>query len=496
MPEREVKLRPLPGFRLPPLHGVAEGLAARPDEILDLSAVYWDTPDLRLARSGASLRHRDPDRWTVKLPATSDGPLLSRAELTVPGDAGDPPAFAVDLVRAWVRTSRLVPVARLKTRRRRVELRDATGKDAAEVVDDEVTVLHDGHITARFREVEVELAAGTADAVADALVSRLRAAGTGEPDPTPKIVRALGWRATQPPDVVVPTDLGPGSSAREVVRAAVATSVAHLLAHDAGARLGDDPEMVHQARVASRRLRSDLRTFRLLLEPEWDEALRCELAWLGSELGKVRDTEVLLELLRVKAAALTAAERTAFEHLLERLVARWQTARIELLVALRSGRYAALLDRLVAAANEPALLPVADAPATAVLPALVRTPWKHLRRDVEALSAEPPDAALHAIRIRAKRLRYASEAVAPAFGKRSRDLAKAAAALQTVLGDHQDAVIAIAWLRDAARTAQTRSEAFVAGMVAGMVRVDERATRAVWPDAWARVNHKRLRSWL
>ena len=62
MPEREVKLTPVPGLPPPSLADVAEGVIARPDEILELDAVYYDTADLRLARSGASLRFREPRR--------------------------------------------------------------------------------------------------------------------------------------------------------------------------------------------------------------------------------------------------------------------------------------------------------------------------------------------------------------------------------------------------------------------------------------------------
>ena len=60
MLEREVKLTPVPGFRLPALTDVVDGVVAQPDEILDLQAMYYDTADLRLARCGASLRFRTP----------------------------------------------------------------------------------------------------------------------------------------------------------------------------------------------------------------------------------------------------------------------------------------------------------------------------------------------------------------------------------------------------------------------------------------------------
>jgi CHAD domain-containing protein len=494
MREREVKLTPIPGFRLPSLTGVAEGVIARPDEILELRADYYDTPDLRLARAGASLRYRTPEGWTVKLPSTGDGPMLVRTELTFPGGPDAVPDDAVDLLRAYVRTATVGVVAHLKTRRRRVDLVDDAGRKVAEVVDDEVSVLDDGRIVHRFRELEVELSEDAPVDLADAVVTRLERSGAGASDPTPKIVRALGMRAVAAPDVSPPDELSDDSPARDVVHTAISASVQRLLAHDAGVRLGGDPEYVHQARVATRRLRSDLRTFRSLLVPEWDEALRSELKWLGAELGAVRDTEVLLDLLRHQVARLTAVDRPVGEHLLGQLVDRWERQRAELLEAMRSERYAALLDRLVDAANAPALLPEADAPATEVLPALVRKPWKKLRRDVRALDDDPPDQALHQVRIRAKRARYAAEAVAPALGKDVRRFGKAVAKLQDVLGDHQDAVVAASWLRDVAKSTTSQEEVFVAGVLTGMIRAIEHDTRDAWPAAWKRVRRRRLRS--
>ncbi len=158
---------------------------------------------------------------------------------------------------------------------------------------------------------------------------------------------------------------------------------------------------------------------------------------------------------------------------------------------MRSDRYAALLERLVDAANAPALLPEADAPATEVLPALVQKPWKKLRRDVRALDDDPPDHALHQVRIRAKRARYAAEAVAPALGQQARRFGKAVAKLQDVLGDHQDAVVAASWLRDVAKSTTSQEEVFVAGVLTGMIRAIEHDTRDAWPAAWKRVRHRR-----
>src|SRR5206468_784140 len=161
MLEREVKLGAGPGFHLPDLAGVADGIAVAPPETLRLETVYYDTPDLRLARWGVSLRRRAGEGWTLKLSPSKSGELLERDELTFEGSGKKPPEAALEVVRAYVRRSELVPVARLSTVRRRVRLVDASGARVAEVVDDEVSVRDGRRVAARFREIEVEVAGET-----------------------------------------------------------------------------------------------------------------------------------------------------------------------------------------------------------------------------------------------------------------------------------------------------------------------------------------------
>ncbi|MGQ0805014.1 MAG: CYTH and CHAD domain-containing protein [Actinomycetota bacterium] len=497
MRERETKLAPAPGFRLPDLSGVAEGVSTAPADTLDLQATYFDTPDLRLARSGASLRYRNDEGWLVKLPEPDgdDDGLLARNEHRFDGAPGAPPADALDLVLGLIRTARVAPVSRMRTRRQRIELRGPDDKPVAEVVDDEVSILDRGHVAARFRELEVELREETDPDLARVVVDRLREAGAGEPDPTPKVVRALGPRALDAPDVLPTPRLGDAANAGDVVRAALAASVSRLIAHDAGVRLGDDPEAVHQARVATRRLRSDLRTFHSLLDEEWSESLRDELKWIATGLGAVRDADVLLARLRERVNQLPDPDRDAAGALVARLGDERERARAALLEDMRSSRYLELLDRLVDAARAPRLLPEAGEPAADVLPGLVRKPLDRLDQAVAALGAAPPDEARHDNRKRAKRARYAAEAAAPVAGKPARRLAAALADVQDVLGEHQDAVVAESWLRDALATASPR-QTFVIGQLAAFERAEANAHRAAWNDMWKAASRKRLRSWI
>src|SRR5205823_1653029 len=114
---------------------------------------YFDTPDLRLARWGLVLRHRDR-RWLLAIPNGAGRPP---AELGFEGSGRRPPEAAVALVRAYARGQPVEPVARLSSWCRRVSLLDESGRRLGDVVDDEVSVLHGRRVAARFREVEIEL---------------------------------------------------------------------------------------------------------------------------------------------------------------------------------------------------------------------------------------------------------------------------------------------------------------------------------------------------
>src|SRR3984893_15305212 len=493
MLEREVKLGAGPAFHLPDLTGVVDGVAVGPQEAVRLETVYYDTPDLRMARWGLSLRCRAGEGWTLKLsPSTEEG-MLERDEITFQGGAKKPPAAAVGLVRAYVRTSELAPVARLSTMRRRVRLLGADGSRVAEVVDDEVSVRDGRRVAARFREIEVEVAGPDGnEATIAPVVERLRAAGAGAPDPTPKHVRALGPRAMEPPEVA-PLPVTADSPARDVIKSVLAEAVAAILRNDPIVRLGKDPEGVHQERVATRKLRSHLRTFGPLLEPEWTEPLRSELGWLAMGLGAVRDREVLLDRLRERTKSLPESDLRSANSLLHILVVEIETLRKKLFTELESVRYVDLLERLVAAAVAPATLPQADEPALKVLPPLSAGPWRRLRSAVRQLPDAPTDPELHRIRILAKRARYAAEAVAPIVGSGAAAFARAAAKLQTVLGEHQDSVTAQAWLRSARISGR---RAFVAGELIAMEHVAAEEARAKWPKVWKALDRKQLHNWM
>src|SRR5437016_1153792 len=147
---------------------------------------------------------------------------------------------------------------------------------------------------------------------------------------------------------------------------------------------------------------------------------------------------------------------------------------------MRSDRYIDLVERLVEASRAPALTADAQPRAELVLPGLARRDWRQLRKGIAALPDQPADSELHRIRILAKRVRYAAEAAEPIAGKLAGRSAEAAAALQDVLGDHQDSVTAQQWLREAG----TGPRAFVAGELTALERETAAFDRASWHDAW------------
>ncbi len=322
--EREVKLVPGEGFQLPTL-----GLP-QPDR--DFVSTYLDTPDLRLARHAVTFRHRVEDGtglWQLKIPQGEH-----RLELEEAGPPARPPRRLLDLLPAYLRGQKLVRVARLRTRRQ------TQIADGAEIVDDSVAVLDGQRVTARFRELEVELLEGN-DEVLRRLESALREAGAVAGDFTPKLYRVLDL--SYPPEAK--PELPESASALEVLLAAIAEQYGKLLAHDPGTRLGTDPEDLHQMRVATRRARAFLRGARPLLDEEWTKALRDELGWLGSELGAARDLDVLLEHVREEVEGL-GADGKPLAPLLEALEKEREAARAAAVAALSDPRYFALLDRL------------------------------------------------------------------------------------------------------------------------------------------------------
>jgi CHAD domain-containing protein len=456
--EVERKLRVHGMFDLPDL--VAAGVvdAVEHHETFTLSAVYHDTAELTLFRWGITLRRREGGSdagWHMKLPvAGADG--SSRDELRLPLDAGPvgsvPGAF-VEVIAPLLREQPLLPAVTLSTERTPLVALGADGRALVEIVDDTVTVLRDGRTVSVFREIEVEALDPDDEAslaAIDRVVAALVALGA-EPSTVSKAANALGPRTQEPPDVPERSVPGPDGLAVDAIRAILSQHVRHLLLADVAVRR-DLPDSVHQMRVAARRLRSAMATFEPLMQPEPSATLREELRWMATELGAIRDTEVMIERLDRHAGQLddaddTARARGAIDPLLN---ARLAAARSSALAALRSDRHQLLVDDLMSAAIDPPVTDAAFAPCSdALLPLVART-WRRLDRTIRDLELDGPSATWHAARIKAKKARYAADAVAPIFGKAMDRHADRLAVVTDLLGDHQDAHVAQVILRELA----------------------------------------------
>ena len=448
--------------------GVA-AVSQQDDQLLD--AVYYDTADLRLIGAGITLRRRTGGGdagWHLKLPAGADTRDEIRLPLAAPGGerAATPHARAdavpeelAALVRAYTRGSALAPVVRIQTSRRVLWLLDGAGQTLAEIAADHVSARSASESAATsWDEIEAELVTG-GPALLTAIDTQLRRAGARPAATATKLQRALAGRLPAAGDAQEPS-LTRGSPAGEVVLAYVRGQVATITRYDPLVRR-DEPDAVHQMRVATRRARSALQAFGTIIERDATRPLCAELKWLAGALGPARDGEVMLARLTAELAAIPPAlvagpvQARITDCFTAELAQAGQTA----LAALDGPRYLRLLDDLDALLADPPLTPRAERKAGKVLAKPVRRAARRLQRALAAVpAAGDRDAAIHEARKATKRARYAAEAAMPALGRTASRQAAQARELQQLLGDHHDSVVARTVLLDLAGQARTAGE--------------------------------------
>jgi CHAD domain-containing protein len=242
-----------------------------------------------------------------------------------------------------------------------------------------------------------------------------------------------------------------------------------------------------------------------------------ELKWLADVLGEVRDADVQIDRQRRDAAGVEEHEGKSIDApkaqapppvppalgpLFAELEARRDTARRALEASLASSRFEALLTALRVVVQEPPLDgPDAEAPCAEALPRLVLQAWKGLARKARDLRPRSDPTEFHRARIRAKRLRYAAEAVAPALGpeasKAAVRMAGLATEVQDLLGEHQDAVHAeAAALAAADGHPDDPALAEAAHVLARRHHRAARRARKDFPALWRRLDRKKVRRWL
>jgi len=498
----------------PPWTGTALSEGQVAEQRLD--ATYFDTQDLRLAASGLTLRRRTGGNdagWHLEMPpGTHAGSKVRLPPGRLP-PGRTPRTVPTELQNmVWARSlgAPLHPVARISTMRTVRRLTDATGHVLLELADDRVTarrlLLQDGPGEAAgaptsWREIEVQLADGDSD-LCDQLDTRLRAQGLQTAPAAYELTRVLGAEddARQQP-AADDACLTVKSTAGEVLLTHIRQQVAQVQAQDLPVRL-DAPDSVHKMRVATRRLRSALRTFKPLFDGDVVRPLRAELKWLAGELGAARDAEVMRDRVRSAVAEQShdPAVRGGAEDTQAELTAAYRTAHDRVLAELDSDRYHRILEMLHALAEQPPFTKRASAPAGKVLPRLVARSYQRLAQLVQEAGSRPSgserDELLHDARKAAKQARYAGETVAPAIGKDATAFAQAMEAVQEALGEHQDSVLTRERLHHLARQASSTEVAFLYGRLYAQEEARAEQSQQRFDAAWTDAGHKSLHRWL
>jgi CHAD domain-containing protein len=486
---------------------------------------YLDTDDWRVARAGFVTRTRHRGRQeevTMKdmRPAQGDG-LRQRLEVT----EMMPPGGVRDLgtegpvgrrLHAIAGTRPLREVLQVRTRRRPFALR-VGGVDVAEVaLDDTVIVVGGGQRPMQLRRVEVEVRPEWMEAL-EPIVRQLRTSCGLQPARLSKFeagLLAVGLEIPGSPDLGS-TVITPESTMGELAFAVVRRQLAVLRAKEPGTRLGEDPEELHDMRVATRRLRAALSLFAGVL-PVRAQVFREELGWLGRLLGSVRDLDVQL------AGLADMDEETAewragvsgdddghdpLADLSDLLHSEREAARAQLLGGLDSMRWERLAKGLAAMAQQgPARRSVATrTPALIGLPELVATHHDKVAKAAKKAKRSGVVADFHRLRIRCKRLRYSLEFAAEVYQGQTARYVRRLTAVQDELGLMQDAEVASLRLAEMATGAAPLPSAtvFVMGAVAERHRRDvdrylrrlpahaSRVGGRAWRDVWAFMDARR-----
>jgi CHAD domain-containing protein len=436
--EREDKWDVGEQFELPDLGDIVVGGHVEHDTV-DLTSVYYDTPGRDLQAHGILLRRRDGDDdagWQLKTPATG-GRTELRWALT-----DSPPDSLTKLLTGISLGKDLINVATIHTVRDWYRIRDAEADElCAEVADDSVRGWSDQRSLV-WREIEVEHGRGT-QSFFKRLTDRLRSAGARPSRYESKLSHVL-------PATPVAQ---PASRAGRALAKYLGAQIDAIVVGDLGLRRGHDP--IHDTRVAIRRLRSTLRVFRKVLDRSVIGDFDGELRWFAALLGDVRDCQVQHR--RFTAALDEFPEELVLgpvrSHVRNELQGIELPARARVRDAMDSPRYLAIMALLRNWRTNP---PINPETTKGQLIRKTRRAGRKADRRLTAALRDGDEAMLHRARKAAKRARYATELLKPLGGaKQTKRKTKHYKGIQSVLGDHQDTVVASAALRRMALSAGT-----------------------------------------
>ncbi len=483
------------------LRNLAAAARTRPLRVVEDR--YLDTPTRLLMRAGVACRRRQVGKHaTLTLTSLHEGPAdrVELSETLPPGDWTWPGPLPGSELR-----TRLLPLTRrldlecLFDLHRTCRLYDVRTRDGARLeVSADRTTLAGSNGDAPLQRIEVELREGSAGALIR-FTCALRRALKLKPANGSTFEYALREAGlTVPVPVEGPAlRIRPRDTVRKAAARALTLHFRRLLWHVPGTRLGINPECLHDMRVSVRRLRAILRLFRDFLPPATAAKVAEELKWLGQSLGAVRDLDVHLQKCASRLGRLPEAERAASEDCRQAMSRRRERACDVMCRDLRSSRFGALkkacLD-LIRMLRRPAA--AGSAAIAAEGASLMESELKRILKAGRGIAADTPAEELHRLRVRCKRLRYACETLREVYGKPVAKMARRLAALQDVLGAHQDAAAAQALIERAMAESASASPdgaevAHALGRCAAGWREEQLARRAAFPATWKAFDRKK-----
>lgn len=476
----------------------------------EISDTYFDTGDWRIYRAGYALRIRREDdkepEATLKVlsPADAEGALRSRREISERLDSAEVESLADssgpvgERVRSLAGPKPLRSIFEVHTHRSVYPL-VIDGAEVGEVALDETSIsLEDGREPAVLRRVEVEASPGVLRKL-EPFVERLREECNLTPAAASKYGAGLFARRLRPPEPPEfgPKDVDSSLTTGEVAFAVLRGQFEKFLAHEPGTRIGEDPEELHDMRVASRRLRAALKVFEDAL-PNRASEFRDELKWIANALGEVRDLDVQLGRLDGWVSDAAPEDREHLGPLRSLLEERRHEARKAMLRILDSRRYARFVESFSSFLERGPSPRTRGAgiPTLAAAPGIVKHAYRKVRKLGDPLTEGSSGEEYHELRKKARRLRYLLEFLSDVYGDPAKKVVKSLKKLQDVLGDHQDAEVAVAYLRglsaEKGRSPKLPPETvFVMGGIAERYAIRAGELRKEFPEAYDEVRGKR-----
>jgi triphosphatase len=436
-------------------HVAIDGLVLEPRSTLEIFDTYLDTDDWRIHRAGFALRIRSESgksEATLKSLHPARAELADRRELSETLENSESESIRQSIgpvgtrVHAVSGARALLPLFEVRTSRQRFAIRrEDQAKQLGEIALDEAVISRpNGEPQTSMQRVAVE-ALTEAHEPLQSLVKTLRSDCALEAASDTKYsqgLKSIGL-APGPAPEFAPTAVDASMSIAEVALANLRRYLSDWHLHEPGARLGDNPEELHDLRVAARRLDAVLRQFRSSL-PASFLRLRPTLKKVLRALGDARDLDVALSELETFSRELAESDRESVEPLKQHLLLERGGVRDRMLSVLDSASVQKDFQELTSllTTHSAASQPSSPELALNVAPELIRRRYRKVRKGADLLTSDSSMEAYHAVRGHVKKLRYALEAVAVIYGKPADEMLRAMRRWQDKLGVQQDAAVA------------------------------------------------------